>query len=1413
MTTRIFGLPGQSASVPVPAEGNNAVSSSTQVREKVDPALVESRAAAPGRKHVDAALRNMDANAADNKAVLRPAGPDNVDGKQPVHAVDGNGAQPLSEQEAADAAAIAKARELLDTVFRDLEKADNEEINRRNRLINNMLYCGLPDEAPQWLLSGLATAGGHLCALQNGRDMLAAMQAQSEKLGKARPQDRPAMLEEMQAQWQDLEMAEQELKLEEKTGTAAVRIFREDLAACKKIMIGMVRMAMEGLVPQVANDVVREGLTSAPVAEAIATLKLRTGAPLSSIAGPIVQGMVVAQAVLNRRDMELSLPAILNALSDDRSPQNVNAMVDYLFMDSYPGTMDTALLLKKALVPQTPQAMQGVELLHTLGAARRAIFQKLFADGSYNPETSASVHGFDLTFDQMRKLAGASGLRDMGYQVANLIALEVSACRSGLLDNVLLHLNKDKTEADLPALREQSAADVMRKAAQMEELGISRIVQSLTAVNADPESAGKIEEAMVEAARRFTMGLMGQTAEENVGKAVAKSARTMQKGMNAAVKDGFFYLGAGAKAANLLDSLMMRVTGIVDPEQRPISGDPQGIKRKTMDGAMRLALAPIVADTGELGRELLFGKTGLDLANLNAGLKTRLQKLGEKRSQVEDNAKALLGLITGEQRRMALKAKLQARRERSSSSSIAAMKSSLKALGKVSGREEAERLETARVVRHAFRLQNKINALTEELTKSTSADMARSMKELNDMHVQLDGFMRRLDGVDPATLLRTRPAGTHPSTQQLASMAGPARAVIYFAGDFKKKDVQQIAALEAEIKELNDKFKTGFNQACKFFGAQRVKQLNRSVTAAFMDMFIQSGADAKAFQPCSGEVLERVRARLEEWGLPAVGKNSFVEVLVQHAASRLALPDGSLDTDTVDSSCSLSVGIESGAVIRAASREALARQGHDGITKQTVRERDKIADQMGLDNEQARRAHGLGTTLASLGSGEGFVFNMSRGLELGIEAGPDISGIVSANIVAITPSVTLGALRENELAVHADGQGGFMVSMSAETTGSVNLGLEFSLGSFALNAPDEEKGEEDPVISLESKVGEVKIQAGYERGSASGVMLHFSSAEDCRAFLMDVMDPQSSLRRKDQDANRLWLTCDRMFTVQGGHVTKSFSMGATLGKLEAACLFAKTAVNGPSATFEATSTTRTSTEQNAHGYTEVMQTSGKVSFTVTKGINVGAELSLEPDLEGGLDFKGGGYEKGLSPFKEDEYSWEPASVTVTSRTERLYDGTIAGGSSISSAMTKGERGLEEVLAALGLDEAQRQHILSADFKTSAEVRDAFDAADADATVSVTWKLSDEGLMRLRGLESSMRLARRGGGVANGQTLAQMQKEYARLLNDRSLYEPAGFSVESEEEKSQSSLKVLAYSQSRTASHIGKVVVDLRPQTA
>ncbi|MBQ4492111.1 MAG: hypothetical protein II967_02295, partial [Deltaproteobacteria bacterium] len=684
------------------------------------------------------------------------------------------------------------------------------------------------------------------------------------------------------------------------------------------------------------------------------------------------------------------------------------------------------LLLKKALVPQTPQAMQGVELLHTLGAARRAIFQKLFPDSSYNPETLISVRGFALTFAQMRKLAGESGLRDMGYQVANLIALEVRACRSGLLDNILLHRNKGKTEADLPALREQAAAAVMRKAAQMEELGVSRIMQSLTAMEADPESAEKIEQAMIEAARRFTMGLMGQTAEEEMGKAVARNARAMQEGMNITAKNGFFYLAAGSKAANLLDSLQMRVTGIVDPEQRPISGDPDGIKRRNMDGAMRLALAPIVMNSGELAKELLFGKTGLDLANLNAGLKTRLQSLGQKRGQVEDSAKALLGLIPSEQRRAALKTRLQALRERSSSSSVAAMKASLKALGKAPGRRaEAERLETARVIRHAFRLQNKINVLTEEIARSANADVAR-MTELNDMHVQLDGFLRRLDGVDPVTLLRTRPAGTHPTAQQLASMAEPARAIIYFAGDFKQKDAREIAVLEAEIKELHSTFKTEFERACKLFGVKKINQLNRAVTAAFMDVFIQSGANEKAFQPLSGEVLERVRGRLEEWGLPAAGKNSFVEVLVQHAASRLSSPDGSLDTGVVDLACS--VGIESSVIKRAASRQALAEQGHDAITNQTVRERDKIAAQMSQSNEQARRAHGLGSTLASLGSGEGLVFNMSKGLELGLEANPDTSRLVSANLVYLTPSVTVGALRENELAVHADGQGGFMVS-------------------------------------------------------------------------------------------------------------------------------------------------------------------------------------------------------------------------------------------------------------------------------------------------------------------------------------------------------------------------------------------------
>ncbi|MBQ4492836.1 MAG: hypothetical protein II967_06085, partial [Deltaproteobacteria bacterium] len=412
MSSQIFGVnsvPGQAVNVPAPADGNDAVSS-RRIHGEADPALSRPRPAAPGQRHVNDASRNIEADAADIGTVLNSAKPDDVEGKQPMHAVDADGEQLLLLQGAAGAAAIAEAEEVLDMVFQELETADEKEIDRRSHLINEALDS-LPDDAPHKLFSGLATAGGHLCALQMGRGMRSDMQAQFKALKNADPQKRPAMLEEMQGQWQALEMAEQELALEEKTGTAAARIFREDLAACKKIMMGMVSMAMEGLIPQGISDVVRAGLMSDAVADAIATLKLRTGAPLSSIAAPIVQGMASAQAVLSQRDMEHSLPAILNALGADRSLENINFMVDYLFMDSYPGTMDTALLLKKALVPQTPQAMQGVEFLHTLGTARRAIFQKLFPDSLYNPETLISVRGFGLTFAQMRKLAGESGLR------------------------------------------------------------------------------------------------------------------------------------------------------------------------------------------------------------------------------------------------------------------------------------------------------------------------------------------------------------------------------------------------------------------------------------------------------------------------------------------------------------------------------------------------------------------------------------------------------------------------------------------------------------------------------------------------------------------------------------------------------------------------------------------------------------------------------------------------------------------------------------------------------------------------------------------------------------------------------------------------------------------------------------------
>ncbi len=48
----------------------------------------------------------------------------------------------------------------------------------------------------------------------------------------------------------------------------------------------------------------------------------------------------------------------------------------------------------------------------------------------------------------------------------------------------------------------------------------------------------------------------------------------------------------------LLDSLSMRITGIVDPDQRPISGDPDGKKQKNMDGAMRMVFGAIFMDAG-----------------------------------------------------------------------------------------------------------------------------------------------------------------------------------------------------------------------------------------------------------------------------------------------------------------------------------------------------------------------------------------------------------------------------------------------------------------------------------------------------------------------------------------------------------------------------------------------------------------------------------------------------------------------------------------------------------------------------------------------------------------------------------------------------------------------------------------------
>ena len=70
----------------------------------------------------------------------------------------------------------------------------------------------LPDDAPQVLFSGLATAQGHLCALSMGRELLAQIQEKARELDNAPLKERPGMLEGMQSQWQTLEMAEKEGK-------------------------------------------------------------------------------------------------------------------------------------------------------------------------------------------------------------------------------------------------------------------------------------------------------------------------------------------------------------------------------------------------------------------------------------------------------------------------------------------------------------------------------------------------------------------------------------------------------------------------------------------------------------------------------------------------------------------------------------------------------------------------------------------------------------------------------------------------------------------------------------------------------------------------------------------------------------------------------------------------------------------------------------------------------------------------------------------------------------------------------------------------------------------------------------------------------------------------------------------------
>lgn len=1106
------------------------------------------------------------------------------------------------------------------------------------------------------------------------------------------------------------------------------RLSPDDLAGCREAMCDK----LGEILYETAKEEVYAPILSQKSCAHIARIALESGLKPTEVLAAIgksVQGMAVVSGGRDRDVLEYMLEGMLTAKSDLERAQ----YVDNLFVSSYPETIDEALAIKLALVPE--ESRGAITAYHSFIVSKQMLMVDIMRavdPGNAGKYNAISVRGFALTPDLATRLAGKVDIKDFNYHLAHVALLQAEAYRNGYFDSP-----KD-TPADKAAKASMADMNQWKEALQLDEY----ISETETLLH-DPATRDAALAQVNRAVDRFNKGFAGETQVDRAGRLVQKTA-SMSASLFSGTRENNIYRTDPQFMARLaLDRHIENLTGITDPSNRLFTDEAMVVNGEAIDAAILKNMQGANGVTGSaLKDKALFDQVDAEISGVQSYQDAKLAELKGCRRPFLTHVRSMETLAAQTQEVVRLRAELTEKLEHSQEMGKVWNEVSWSWPHRRAGRTRACKIVVELAKNHAN--IDALNKMPQPLSAENQALRETLLKKEGDMLDSLRGVnlktMNYAGGKsDPAPGLET----------VLRDMLPKAEAVLYFTtkeGEAQRKEMLEVAhQLRDSAKQINALLGT----ARKVYGQEGMTKLNEAIEAAVLKVFAESGASLKDFSVHDDATRAQISAQLGKWGITP-DKGFFSAYLATRLYS-LTDDHGRLSMDTLRQ---IEKSTEDSQLAVDAKSEMIAAEFGKGefdlfadvkVEETLIQHKEELMRQQGV--------HGL-MQKASMPGG-GFSYDLKQGavLSMGTAFDPGMPPLVG-QVSALPVGMQLGYMRDNSITVTNAGDGAFNVTLKSDDIYKIGLSLGLDVGVLA----------------------SAGVSAGVSLDKAQGIFLRFPDQKSCEAFLNEFMNPDSGVHEGGR-SNRSWLLAEDVRLLQGSKVT------ATLGGSFSAVSFSEkikdndlghpaltVSVELFSAGFTASREVTHSVKHNAHSTTNTF----RQLFTRAGEVNVlqgGASENLGKYSEEITEDVGVSTGKSASLLDGTAYSRDAASLSVA-----LEYNVVTGNrglmpdTSMVLEMPVTGQSLDKTLELFRLDDTKRQAILS-----DPDIRAAWDSAPAGAAVKLTFMLRGEALDKARGLAISAR-------TAEGAERQALQDQYNTLLKQSDSYAPARLTISSSKKK-------------------------------